>query len=203
MTVDAALLEGWYVSRDGEMDGPLASAEMRSAIGRGRVKPGDRVWREGMEAWVEAREIPNYDELRREGAELARKQKPMPRPGRIETPWGAREGTSGPTIDLPKQGRGKRERGAARLPRSQPRPEPARRAEPPPRFEPTDAGQSGHSGKGSLHDLEANLKWAQEAIQKVPRAAIAFFVFGLVMTPLLPVFWFIAWRIWDKSRRRT
>ena len=57
MTSDTVQSIGWYIAReDGDNDGPLSDAEMRRVIGRGRVKPTDRVWRDGMEEWVDSDE---------------------------------------------------------------------------------------------------------------------------------------------------
>ncbi|MCB1506257.1 MAG: DUF4339 domain-containing protein [Hyphomicrobiaceae bacterium] len=185
MTADATQAIGWYVTRDnGEMDGPLSDADMRSAIGRGRIKPEDRVWRDGMDEWVEARRIPNFAEVRKTYLEQeARYMTPRTRGQNVhERPMAGGK--------APKQ----RSSAGRRSSWKNPKPAPA----PPPQHEP-------YSTTGNdeiqLPDFAKKTKEALEQFNAIPQGAIVFFVLGLIITPLLPVFWFIAWRIWANRRK--
>lgn len=186
MMAEAALHEGWYISRDGEMEGPLADSEMRAAIGRGAVKPEHLVWREGMELWVEAREIPNFNELRKAHLDAAVAEGREKSRDRIKAqkPWSDR--ASEPRAPAPAPWSVRVDRTAAR-PTSD-RPES--------KAQPTDGG-----GTSPLPgDLDKLAKEYLGKLEHIPMGAIAFVVLGLIFTPLLPIFWFIAWRIWSKSK---
>ncbi len=197
---------GWYISQqNGNSMGPLNDAEMRQAIGRGRVKPDDHVWREGMDGWVEAREIPNFDEVRRTfKPAIERPRRQMPHAGKRQTP--------------PPAGQ-KRRSTRDRVPPGSQTPPPADTTGP---LDSSGSSPSKPSPQASLEDwlrklgkglgkgkaggelpaeLEQKLKAATAKIGKIPPGAIAFLVLGMFVTPLLPIFWFIAWRIWAKANR--
>ncbi|MGD9783990.1 MAG: DUF4339 domain-containing protein [Hyphomicrobiaceae bacterium] len=55
---DAEVIDGWYVSHDDQLDGPLSDADLRRNYEAGRFKAEHFVWRNGMEKWVEARDLP-------------------------------------------------------------------------------------------------------------------------------------------------
>ncbi|MGW8206833.1 MAG: DUF4339 domain-containing protein [Hyphomicrobiaceae bacterium] len=200
MTSDTVQTIGWYIAReDGDNDGPLSDAEMRRLIGRGRVKPTDRVWRDGMEEWVEARRIPNFEEVRRtymQDAERAARQE-LEKRERHENTWAA-----------------KRESERSAVP-SRPKPIPRTVAETRQRAQPSRSGWDysqptkpageGANGKfGGIENIDLEKMFGETAakIGKIPQGAIVFFVLGLVFMPLLPVFWFIAWRIWAKANAK-
>lgn len=188
MTAEAVQAEGWYISRDGEMEGPLPSAEMRAAIGRGAVKPEHLVWRDGMPLWVEAREIPNFAELRKahldsalaDGREKSRDrvraQKPPANADRAANAARRNEARSEAVTRSPTE-----------------RPTPAAQ----PRKIPWDLPKTA----GGQIDLEKIATQTLGKIGRIPPGAIVFFVLGLIFTPLLPIFWFIAWRIWAKGQQ--
>lgn len=44
----------WYVSINGESQGPFADAQLRELVSTGRLGPSDLVWRDGMAEWVGA-----------------------------------------------------------------------------------------------------------------------------------------------------
>jgi hypothetical protein len=48
----------WYVSRDGEREGPFTSEQIRVLAETGDLKPHFLVWRTGMEQWTSAQEVP-------------------------------------------------------------------------------------------------------------------------------------------------
>jgi hypothetical protein len=47
----------WYVSINGESQGPFADAQLRELVSTGRLGPSDLVWRDGMAEWVGAGKI--------------------------------------------------------------------------------------------------------------------------------------------------
>jgi hypothetical protein len=48
----------WYCHVRGEQYGPVDEETLRNWVGQGRVTPSTKVWRTGMNDWVEARAIP-------------------------------------------------------------------------------------------------------------------------------------------------
>lgn len=192
MTAETVQAEGWYISRDGEMDGPLSDADMRGAIGRGAVKPEHLVWRDGMALWVEAREIPNYNELRKAqlAAELADGREKSRDRVRAQKSWAANASSVKPA-----RGAEARAEAAARSTVTTPasvRPSPAAKLQTAPWALPKTAdGQ---------FDFEKITNKALGKLSGVPPGAIAFFVLGLIFPMLLPIFWFVAWRIYTKAK---
>ncbi|MCB1515864.1 MAG: DUF4339 domain-containing protein [Hyphomicrobiaceae bacterium] len=197
MASDAAQPTGWYVSHeDGGGQGPLSDLQMRQEIGRGRIKPSDRVWREGMDEWVEARRIPNYEEVRRtffveaERAVRMAEEKQGRKDRVVAQRREARGSTASRKQSAPVQPRG----GWSTSQSSQPSA---------PQSAPQTQTNSGRPGGGMpSFDLEKTFGEAAKKIGKIPQAAIVFFVLGLIFTPALPVFWFIAWFIWSKANKR-
>lgn len=192
MTADATSVVGWYVTREDGMDGPLSNAEMRVAISRGQVKPEDYVWREGMAGWAQAREIPNFSEIRRthlEAEATAGREKSRDRVRAQRNDAGsARErggqGHQWPETAAPRSGE------AAPSYRT---PQPAQA--PAPWSAPTSAKPS-----VEMSDFEKLTKDLLGKLSAIPQGAIAFVVLGLIFTPLLPLFWFLAWRIWANKK---
>ena len=192
MTAEAVQAEGWYVSRDGEMDGPMSDADMRAAIGRGAVKPEHLVWRDGMALWVEAREIPNYNELRKahldaaidEGREKSRDRV------RAQKSWA----TNASSV-RPARGAEVRAVTAARSAAATLAP-----VRPPPTAKTQTAPWKLPKAADGQFDVEKITTQALGKLSAIPPGAIAFFVLGLIFTPLLPIFWFIAWRIYAKAK---
>lgn len=202
MASDATEPVGWYIShQNGDSMGPLSNAKMRQAIARGRVRPDDHVWREGMEGWVEAREIPNFNEVRQE---IRQETKPAIREVQ-------------PIRERKQQPSGKKQRSthkssAARAQKPPPA-QAARRVEelalekaqkpPTPHSLEDWLRKLGKGERGSEITQEMNDKLAKASakIGKMPPAAIAFLFLGLFIMPMLPIFWLIAWRIWAKANR--
>jgi hypothetical protein len=48
----------WYFADGDEERGPVTEAQIRTLIGTGNLKPDDLVWREGMDDWLPAAEVP-------------------------------------------------------------------------------------------------------------------------------------------------
>jgi hypothetical protein len=48
----------WYFADGDEERGPVTEAQIRALIGTGNLKADDLVWREGMDDWLPAREMP-------------------------------------------------------------------------------------------------------------------------------------------------
>jgi len=63
----------WYFADGDEERGPVTEAQIRTLIGTGNLKPDDLVWKEGMEDWTPAEEVPG----------LFAKEAPLPP---LETP---------------------------------------------------------------------------------------------------------------------
>lgn len=55
---DTTIPTGWYVAREHEMVGPISDAELRDRAGRGMLGRDDYAWRDGMELWVQLKELP-------------------------------------------------------------------------------------------------------------------------------------------------
>lgn len=49
----------WYYARGDVEKGPLSTAQMRALAAAGKIRPEDLVWKEGMETWVPASEMPD------------------------------------------------------------------------------------------------------------------------------------------------
>ncbi len=49
----------WFFADGDEERGPVTEAQIRALIGTGHLRPDDLVWREGMEDWAPARELPS------------------------------------------------------------------------------------------------------------------------------------------------
>lgn len=192
---------GWYIShQNGNSVGPLTDLQMRQAIGRGRIKPHDHVWRDGMEGWVEAREIPNFEEVRRAFRQEAQRsvREKQPRSERRQPP------SSQPRRSFRTSSRTAAQPASASS-TAQPHPNSDVSANrPAANFDVQEwlhkLGK-GKPGSKLPADLDKKLGQAAAKIGKIPPAAIAFLVLGLFVTPLLPLFWFIAWRIWAKANR--
>jgi hypothetical protein len=48
----------WYYARGDVEKGPLSTAQIRALAAAGKIRPEDFVWKEGMENWVAASEVP-------------------------------------------------------------------------------------------------------------------------------------------------
>ena len=205
MTTEAIETSGWYVSReDGSSDGPLSDAEMRSAIGRGRIKPADRVWRDGMGEWVEARRIPNFEEVRRTyhaeternvRAELERQERRAKVNASSQQSERRTSSSNWGTPPKPVSTSSGWRRTVGKPPAA-------------PSTAPRDQGTGSswdyddEKTPAKPFDLENSLEQVTKKVGKIPQAAIIFFALGFFMMPLLPVFWFIAWMIWSKANKR-
>jgi hypothetical protein len=44
----------WFVSRDGQRQGPLTSQQLKAAADAGQLSPSDLVWKEGLAEWAKA-----------------------------------------------------------------------------------------------------------------------------------------------------
>ena len=51
-------------------------------------------------------------------------------------------------------------------------------------------------------DLEKIFGQGASKIGKIPQGTIIFFALGFFFPPLLPIFWFIAYRIWAKANKK-
>jgi len=52
----------WYFADGDEERGPVTEAQVRTLIGTGNLKPDDLVWKEGMDDWAAAEEVPGLFE---------------------------------------------------------------------------------------------------------------------------------------------
>jgi len=50
-------MQRWYVSRNGQKDGPHSDSELKAMAANGTLTATDLIWREGMPSWVEAGRI--------------------------------------------------------------------------------------------------------------------------------------------------
>lgn len=204
MASDVIEQTGWYVARDdGSGEGPLTDNEMRQEIGRGRIKPDDLVWRDGMDEWVEAHRIPNYEDVRRTFHVESE------RTARLAS---ERQERKDRASSLRREARGEPQQPARTTspPRSSSGWKPAKGAAPAPAPTSAPSGwpESPNGGGSQTIDLEKMFGDAAKKfgklgkVGKIPQGAIVFFVLGLLFTPLLPVFWFLAWYQWSKANKR-
>jgi len=78
-----ALLE-WYYAKGNKQHGPVSVAELKKLADSGELKPGDLVWRDGMEQWAPARNDPALKRLfpQEVPAPPPKPAKPPPKPAR-------------------------------------------------------------------------------------------------------------------------
>ena len=69
----------WYYAKANKQHGPVSAAELKKLVDRGELKPGDLVWREGLEDWIAARKDPVLNKLFGQEA-------PAPPPKVVKTP---------------------------------------------------------------------------------------------------------------------
>ncbi|NQT15619.1 MAG: DUF4339 domain-containing protein [Planctomycetes bacterium] len=53
----------WYYAKGNKQHGPVSAAELKKLAEKGELKPGDLVWRGGMEQWIPARSDPALKRL--------------------------------------------------------------------------------------------------------------------------------------------
>lgn len=53
----------WYYAKANKQHGPVSAAELKKLVDQGELKPGDLVWREGLEDWIPARNDPVLKKL--------------------------------------------------------------------------------------------------------------------------------------------
>ena len=70
--------EEWYYAEDGEQLGPTTSVEIRRLVAAKKIQADDLVWREGMDDWLPAGEIPGL---------LVAKKKPKPAVVKPKAEW--------------------------------------------------------------------------------------------------------------------
>ena len=68
----------WYFEEDGKQAGPVSGGALEVAIRSGRLAPGRRVWRAGMDGWLAWDALPELAAL---------KQPPAPPPVPAPAPW--------------------------------------------------------------------------------------------------------------------
>ncbi|MCB1526596.1 MAG: DUF4339 domain-containing protein [Hyphomicrobiaceae bacterium] len=210
MTTEAAVEAGWYITRtNGKSDGPLTDPAMRIAIGNGHVKPEDYVWREGMDAWVEAREIPNFFDVRKayhhphretgHGTVSNKKNKEKI----AAQPWSSNISPANRNLPTsPASAQDDEPWGISNRPNSQAKArmrDASRDRKMANRRKPPSPVESQEQSKQV--DFEKVFASLSRKIGKIPAGAIAFFVLGFFIVPMLPLFWFIAWRIWAKANK--
>lgn len=190
---DATLTDGWYVSREHEMLGPLSDAELRSRVHQGGVSAGDYVWREGQELWVLVSEMPALKAAIRTsspaGHEQARADTRAEHARRDEAARSARQKSPlPPKVSLPKVPNWSAPSSAARSERAPP----AGSAAPAPTA-PTlpNAAAAG----------EMALKKLRELVKNPGQLAGILFVAGILIPPLLIPAWVAAWLVWTKLRK--
>jgi len=175
-TSDTEIIEGWYVSHDDELDGPLSDAELKRRYELGRYKPEHYVWRQGMDVWLEVKSLPQLA-----GPRQVRREVPV-KPD-VEKHHAERRAT-------------RAEREQKRSLGRQQRRQPAPSAPPPP---PPDSGASKLELPG---DLGKTIETMRKRIEAVPPLAIVLLVAGVIFPMLLPILWFFAWRVYSNSRQR-
>ena len=68
----------WYVQQDGQDSGPMTSRELKELAVSGRLRPTDRVRKEGMEKWVSAGNVKGLLPARGAAAPAAQGSPPVP-----------------------------------------------------------------------------------------------------------------------------
>src|SRR5574340_330337 len=93
----------WYYAKGDRQLGPVSAVQLKQMAVAGEVRPDDLVWREGMENWIEARNVKGLFDAARPVVEVAPKVgQPIPpvAPGALAPP-----GVPGPTALDRAQGR--------------------------------------------------------------------------------------------------
>lgn len=188
---DATLPTGWYVSREHEMLGPLADAELRQRVERGLVSPQDYVWREGQELWLQITEVPALKAAIRVSSPAGHEQMRVDaraEHARRDEAKAARHRSVPPKVSLPKMpnwsapgGQGRNER-------------------------PTPAGSGAPASTAptlpkAAEVGETALAKLRELIKNPGQLAGILFVAGIVFPPLLVPLWLAAWLVWTKLRK--
>jgi hypothetical protein len=50
---------GWHFAQDGQSNGPISTVELKRMAKSGHLRPTDLVWREGLNEWIPAAQVPN------------------------------------------------------------------------------------------------------------------------------------------------
>ena len=54
---EVALSISWYIARDGKQHGPISEIEFAEVVKQGFLLPSDHVWCEGLNDWLQAKDI--------------------------------------------------------------------------------------------------------------------------------------------------
>jgi predicted Zn finger-like uncharacterized protein len=84
----------WFAMIRGQQEGPITRAELALQASAGKIGPRTYLWKEGMEAWIRAKDVPELVPL------FAAPPTPPPPPGG-EAPAERGQGTPGRGIELP------------------------------------------------------------------------------------------------------
>ena len=194
---DATLTDGWYVSREHEMLGPLSDAELRSRVHQGGVSAGDYVWREGQELWVLVSDMPALKAAIRTsspaGHEQARADTRAEHARRDDERRQTRQKSSAqPVARKPKVP--KVPDWAGRLPGV------GRPAATGAKASPAPAPAGGTAGSGA-EIAEEVVRKLRGLIRNPGQLAGILFVAGILIPPLLIPAWVAAWLVWTKLRK--
>lgn len=180
---EQALANGWYVARESELVGPLSDSDLSDRLRRGLLGRDDYAWREGMELWMQLKDLPGLGSSPR-----------VPPPGAAsradERPRSP--GTVPPAQQKPQQ--------AARTSTQQRRGEAATRLPP----VPAPAGQAKSPWQlpqGGAKDLLTEAaKRVRAGGFKLPPLAIALIVMGFLVPPLAIPFWLLAFVVYLRAK---
>lgn len=189
-------MSGWYVSREHELVGPLSDAEFKDRAGRGVLSRDDYAWRDGMELWVQVKDLPGMPSIAR----------PLP----PVTPGSASFPDRPPATVQPKKpkqsskqsSKQRRNEAIAKSPSHWERPAEA-------------TGRPGSSGYGmpkldfpkvpwppktSNDELGHAIKQAFDFLSKVPPIVLALIVAGIIVPPMIVPLWIAAAVMYMKSK---
>ncbi len=192
---DATLTDGWYVSREHEMLGPLSDAELRNRVHQGGISASDYVWRDGQELWVQVSDMAALKAAIRAsspaGHEQMRADARAEHTRRDDAQRGARQkqpAQKPPKVSLPKMPNWSAPSSPARSDRAPPAGN-APSAPPAPTL--PNAAEAG----------EMAMKKLRELVKNPGQLAGILFVAGILIPPLLLPLWVAAWLVWTKLRK--
>lgn len=187
---DTTIPTGWYVAREHEMVGPISDGELRDRAGRGMLSREDYAWRDGMEMWVQLKELPGLGSVARQAhvpVTEAGRQFPS-RPPVMPTHKSSRDSVA-------QQRRSEASGRAAKsaVPASEPVPAEAGGN----RWgKPSWPSGGSWSDKAAQEEMAKTVKDAVGKFAKLPPLAIGLLVLGVVFPPLLVPAWLGAFIVW-------
>ena len=188
---DAALANGWYVSRDKELVGPIDDQELRDRVSRGVLSREDYAWRDGMELWTQLKDLPGLGSLPRMPSPRAPVQPSYPSVPEAAAP--------APKAKQPSKQSSKQRRSEAINRAGQRSSVPPRAPSSAPAGD-TGAPWSFPARKPGADVIGEKLKEILGHGAKLPPLVAALIVMGIVFPPAIVPLWLMAFVVYLRSR---